>query len=95
MIFKRFKRRYMIIVKKKKGSKKKNRVFYYNINKIEIMLDAYWAFEFMDAEKVTIRSTKFRNREILKTFNNIEEWENEWFDMFGEGAQYFVFADRH
>lgn len=89
-----WKRRYMIIVKRKKESEKKNKVFYYNLDRTEIMLDAYWAFIFMDAEKVTIRSTKHRKK-ILRTFNNVEEWKNEWTNMFGPNARYFVWKNRH
>lgn len=55
-IFRREPLRYMIIVKQKEGSNKKNRIFYYNYNRAEIMLDAYWAFHFIDAEHITIRN---------------------------------------
>ena len=36
------KRRYMLITKCKEGYKDKRRIFHYNVNKLEIMYDAYW-----------------------------------------------------
>lgn len=93
-IFKRDPYRYMIVVKQKEGSEKKNEVFYYNTNRSEIMQDVYWAFEFIDADYVSIRSTKNRKR-ILAEFNNVNEWKNSWNKMFGSNVNYFVLKDRH
>lgn len=92
-LFVKPKRRYMMVTKCKEGYKDERKVFHYNIDKIEIMYDAYWMLEFGHAERVTIRSTKNRKK-ILVTITSVQEWESQWFKMFGYHANYFVFADR-
>lgn len=86
------KKRYVMIVKHKKDSTIK-RVFYYNRDRIEILLDAYWALEFGGADRVTIRSTKNRKK-ILFEIYNAKEFDEIWKHIYGPNANYFVFADR-
>lgn len=81
-----------MIVKHKKSSTIK-RVFYYNYNRIEILLDAYWALEFGGADRVTIRSTKNRKK-IMHEFHNTNEFDTAWKHIYGPNANYFVFAFR-
>lgn len=92
-LFAKPKRRYMLVTKCKEGYKDERKVFRYNVDKIEIMYDAYWMLKVGHAERVTVRSTKNRKK-ILATFTNIQEWETQWIKMFGDHANYFVFADR-
>ena len=86
------KSRYVMIVKHKKASTIK-RVFYYNRDRIEILLDAYWALEFGGADRVTIRRTKNRKK-ILFEIYNIREFDEIWKRLYGPNANYFVFACR-
>lgn len=86
------KNRYVMIVKHKKASIIK-RVFYYNCNRIEILLDAYWALEFGGADRVTIRSTKNRKKILFKIYNT-KEFDEIWKRLYGPNATYFVFAFR-
>ena len=86
------KNRYVMIVKHKKASIIKS-VFYYNRDRIEILLDAYWALEFGGAEKVTIRSTKNRKNKLFE-IHNTKEFDEIWHSLYGQNATYFVFAFR-
>ena len=86
------KNRYVMIVKHNKDSTIK-RVFYYNRDRIEILLDAYWALEFGGADRVTIRSTKNRKK-ILLEIHNANEFDEAWKHIYGPNANYFVFKCR-
>lgn len=87
------KRRYMLIVKMQDGWKRRNRVFRYNTDSIEIMLDAYWMLNFGHAESVSIRSTKNRKK-ILAVLKSTTEWQQLWEKKYGKNANWFVFSDR-
>lgn len=89
------KNKYCVIVKTLKDFKtdKRKRVFYYSHYKTDAMLDAYWAFEFAGAEKVTIMRCK--GHKIMKEYHNLSEWKVSWDNMFGENARYMVWSDRH
>lgn len=86
------KRRYVMIVKHKNNSNIK-RVFYYNFNRIDMLLDAYWALEFGGAKRITIRSTKNRKK-ILLELHNVVEFDEIWKHLYGPNARYFVLKDR-
>lgn len=64
-----------------------------NVCKLETMYDAYWAFIFGKASKVQVCS--YRTKKVFKVFNNLKEWEEHWAASYGEGARYWVFADRY
>ena len=81
----------MIVKHKKKSTIK--RVFYYNYNQNEILLDAYWALEFGGADRVTIRRTKNRKK-ILFEIHNAKEFDEIFRSIYGPTANYFVFACR-
>ena len=86
------KNRYVMIVKHKKASTIR-RVFYYNRDRIEILLDAYWALEFGGADRVTIRSTKNRKKIVFEIYNT-KEFDEIWKHLYWPNANYFVFAFR-
>ena len=87
------KRRYVMIVKHKKSSTIK-RVFYYNRDRIEILLDAYWALEFGGADRITIRGVNNRKK-ILFEIHNTKEFDEIFRSIYGPNANYFVFACRN
>ena len=69
------------------------RKFIYNSSTSEMMLDAYWAFVFGNANSVKIGSIR-KGRKVFRTFNSLEEWKAEWTKLFGSYANYFVLAER-
>ena len=84
------KNKYQIIIS---GKNTKRRMLYNN-SSLETMLDAYWAFIFGNAKAIKVLSIR-KGRKVFKTFNSLNEWEEEWSNLFGPSANYFVFADRH
>jgi len=98
--FKRPKNKYMIEVTRGKGKGidkdgKRLSIRYYQVERNEAMLDAYWALVFSHATRVRIRSAKDRRHKIYRTFNNLNDWEDTWNECFGPNSRYFVFKDRH
>lgn len=97
---KRYKNKYMIEVTRGKGKGidedgYKRSIRYYQTSRVEAMYDAYWAFIFSDATRVRIRSARDRHHKIFVEFTSVADWKKEWIRIFGEGAQYKVWYDRH
>ena len=70
----------------------RRRNFIYNTSRVETLYDAYWAFVFGNATKVTILST--RTKKVVKVFNSKSEWIDFWNAKYGERCHYCIWHDR-
>lgn len=61
-----------------------------NSRKMEILLDAYWAFVFGEAQEVELTQLTTGEKII---FSSVEEWKSFWESHYPEGS-YMVFKDR-
>lgn len=98
--FKRPKNKYMIEVTRGKGKcidedGNKLPIRYYQVEQVEAMYDAYWAFAFSNAVRVRIRSARDKHHKIYREFNNLADWKKSWIERYGEHANYLVWRDRH
>ena len=59
---------------------------------LDAIQDAYWAFEFQNANSVSIRRI---NGDVIDHFDSIEDWKRKWTLKYGEKTGYYVERDRH
>lgn len=86
-LFKPLKRKFFCIL----SGETRKRNFIFNTSQLETLYDAYWAFVFGNATKVTVLSSK--TKKVVKVFNSIDDWKDFWSTKYGE-ANYMVWHDQ-